>query len=51
MNFAGTPLKGIDISSSTYQSLSVSLEDLTGCEVSPEQAIGFAAMLGLKIKE
>ncbi|WP_342670991.1 hypothetical protein [Peribacillus loiseleuriae] len=51
MNFARTSLKGIDISSSTFQRLNVSLEDLDGCEVPSEQAIGFAAILGLKIKE
>ncbi|WP_453890453.1 hypothetical protein [Virgibacillus necropolis] len=50
-NFARTPLKGIDISNITFSSLNVTLEDLKGCEVSPDQAIGFATMLGLKIKE
>ncbi|WP_318263861.1 hypothetical protein [Peribacillus simplex] len=51
VNFSRTPLKGIDISSSTFQRITVSPEDLKGCEVSPDQAIVFAAMLGLKIKE
>lgn len=46
----GTALKGVDPSNSTFQQLSVSLEDLKGCEVSSEQAIGFAALMGLKIK-
>lgn len=51
VNFAGTALKSIDLSSSSIGKLVVSVEDLTGCIVSSEQAIGFAALLGLVIKE
>src|SRR5690625_3016501 len=51
VNFFNTPLKGIDLSPAQFERLSVSLEDLAGCEVSKDQAIGFAAMIGLKIKE
>ena len=46
-----TALKGIDLSSNTYEQLTVSLEKLTECTVSTEQAIGFAKSLGLVIKE
>ncbi|MEH7355139.1 pentapeptide repeat-containing protein, partial [Neobacillus drentensis] len=42
--------KGIDISTCTFDRLNVAFESLTGCEVSPEQAIGFATLLGLKVK-
>jgi len=50
-NLSGTPLKGIDLSNSTFQMLTLSLEDLYGCEVSTDQAIGFSKLLGLVIKE
>ena len=50
VNFIGTALKGVDLSNSSFQQLSVSLENLKGCEVSTEQAIGFAVLMGLKIK-
>lgn len=51
VNFSQTSLKGIDISNSTFERLSLGIEDLRGCIVSREQALGFATMLGLKIKE
>ncbi|WP_313890865.1 pentapeptide repeat-containing protein [Psychrobacillus sp.] len=50
-NFEQTPLKGIDISNSTFEALTVSLEDLKGCKVNSNQAIQFAALLGLIIME
>lgn len=50
-NFTETPLKGIDLSSNTYEQLTVSMEQLADCTVSTEQAIGFAKSLGLIIKE
>lgn len=50
-SFHHTPLKGIDLSNSTFQQLTVSVEDLRGCTISSEQAVGFATMLGLIIKE
>ena len=49
-NFEGTPLKGIDLSSCTFERLNVSINDLTGCEVNENQALGFARLLGLIIK-
>ena len=50
-NFAETDLKGIDLSTCTYKRIEVSLPKITGCIVSKEQAIGFARVLGLQIKE
>ena len=50
-NFDQTSLKGIDISSSTFDTLTVSVNDLRGCKVSPYQAIQFASLLGLIIKD
>ena len=50
-NFTETALKNIDLSSNTYEQLTVSLEKLADCTVSTEQAIGFAKSLGLKIIE
>lgn len=50
VDFTATALKGIDISTCTFDNLTVSLDSLNGCEVSSEQAIGFAMLLGLKVK-
>lgn len=50
-NFAGTKLKGIDLSSCSFENLVITFEILEGCIVSPEQAIGFSKALGLIIKE
>jgi len=50
-NFTDTSLKGIDLSSNTYEQLTVTIEKLEACIVSTEQAIGFAKSLGLVIKE
>lgn len=50
-NFSETDLKGIDLSDSTYERIEVTLPKLAGCIVSKEQAIGFARVLGLSVKE
>ncbi|SDN43256.1 Uncharacterized protein YjbI, contains pentapeptide repeats [Psychrobacillus sp. OK028] len=50
-NFTDTALAGIDLSSNTYEQLTVSLDKMKDCTVSSEQAIGFAKSLGLTIKE
>ena len=44
-------LKGMDLSTNTYEQLTVTMEKLADCTVSNEQAIGFAKSLGLIIKE
>lgn len=49
-NFTDTSLEGVDLSNTTYENIIVSLEDLKGCTVSMEQAIGFAKSLGVIIK-
>ena len=49
-SFERTPLKGIDLRSCTFDRLNVSINDLAGCEVTSNQAIGFARLLGLIIK-
>lgn len=51
INFSETDLKGIDLSNSTYDRIEVTLPKLAGCIVSKEQAIGFARVLGLSVKE
>jgi uncharacterized protein YjbI with pentapeptide repeats len=51
VDFTNTILKGVDISTCTFEQINVSPESLVGCEVSSNQAIGFSRLLGLKIKE
>ena len=50
-NFHQTSLKGIDLSNSSFDRLTVSIDSLRGCTITPNQAIGFASMLGLIVKE
>lgn len=50
-NFTETDLNGIDLSTNTYEQLTVSMDKLADCTVSTEQAISFAKSLGLLIKE
>jgi uncharacterized protein YjbI with pentapeptide repeats len=49
-NFEQTPLKGIDLSTCTFERINVSIKDIAGCEVTEDQALGFARLLGLIIK-
>jgi len=51
INLAETDLDGVDLSTSTYDRLEVTLTKVAGCIVSREQAMGFARMLGLTVKE
>ena len=51
INFSETDLKGVDLSDSTYERIEVTLPNIAGCIVSKEQAIGFARVLGLTVKE
>lgn len=46
---AGAKLKGIDLSNSRFQSLTVNLEDLEGCTIAADQAPAFARLLGLNV--
>ena len=50
-DFFGTSLRGIDISTSTFEKLNVSHESLQGCLVSSEQAVRVAEILGLVVVE
>lgn len=47
-NFEQTSLKGIDISTSTFNTLNVSMDELKGCKISSYQAIQFAVLMGRK---
>lgn len=49
-NFAETALRGIDLSSNSFENIQVSIEKLAGCIVAPEQALAFARQMGLIIK-
>ncbi|HLR88214.1 MAG TPA: pentapeptide repeat-containing protein, partial [Atopostipes sp.] len=51
INFRETSMKNTDISTSEFNSIMVSMENLKGCTVSRYQAVYFATLLGLKIKE
>ncbi|WP_078596695.1 pentapeptide repeat-containing protein [Evansella clarkii] len=49
VNYTGTSLEEVDLSTCEFERLHVSLDKLTGCTVTAEQAVGFAKALGLKI--
>lgn len=49
-NLAGTNLNGVDLSTNTFESLTVSRDQLEGCIISEEQAVGFVKMLGMIVK-
>ena len=51
VSFDETPLKGVEIKTSEFESMTVSMKELDGCVVSSMQAIQFAAMLGLDIHD
>lgn len=51
INFTETDLNGVDLSDSTYDRIEVTLPKIAGCIVSKDQAIGFARVLGLSVKE
>ncbi|GIN61815.1 hypothetical protein J27TS8_18080 [Robertmurraya siralis] len=50
-NFSETSLKGVDISTSTFEQLIIDMKDMRGCKVSTYQALQFASLLGLIIKD
>ncbi|AXI00120.1 pentapeptide repeat-containing protein [Sporosarcina sp. PTS2304] len=50
-SFDETPLKKVEINTSEFDSLTVSMKDLSGCIVSTRQAIQFASMIGLDIRD
>ena len=50
-NFEQTPLNGVDLSTSYFETLTVSMDDLKGCQVSTYQALRFSTLMGLIIKE
>ncbi|WP_413374821.1 pentapeptide repeat-containing protein [Alkalihalobacillus sp. 1P02AB] len=50
-SFYEVRLNGIDISTCEFERISVSSEQLAGCIISPEQAIGFVKAFGMVVKE
>lgn len=50
-NFAETDLTGIDLSRAKFDQIEVTLSKLSGCVVSQAQAIEFARLLGLSVKD
>jgi uncharacterized protein YjbI with pentapeptide repeats len=51
IDFTVTSLNGIDISTSFFERIRVEAENLRGCIVSPQQAVSFASLFGLRVKE
>ena len=50
-DFLGTSLVGVDISSSYFETLNVTTDQVRGCIISPQQAITFVSLLGVKIND
>ena len=48
--FAGTKLNGLDFTTCRIDALKVKLLELKGIKVTPDQALEFAKMLGIKIE-
>lgn len=51
VQFSGTKLAGIDISTCQFYQLALTPDDLRGCIIAPEQAIALANIFGVVIKE
>jgi len=51
IQLSGTKLAGIDLSSCEFRKIGVTMEDVQGCIVSPQQAVGFSKLFGLIINE
>ncbi|WP_197470757.1 pentapeptide repeat-containing protein [Anaerosporomusa subterranea] len=51
IQLSGTKLAGIDLSSCEFRQIGVTIEDVQGCIVSPQQAVGFSKLFGLIIKD
>ncbi|TDQ40852.1 pentapeptide repeat-containing protein [Aureibacillus halotolerans] len=50
-NFSQVDLGAMNLSNSSFERLTVTLDKLVGCTVSSEQAIGFAKMIGLRLSD
>ena len=50
MEFSGTNLKGIDLTSCEIDGIGARIEDLNGVIVSPEQAISLSGLMGIVVK-
>ena len=48
-DFLGTSLLGVNISSSYFETMNVTTDQVRGCIISPQQAIAFVSLLGVKI--
>jgi len=51
IQLSGTKLAGIDLSSCAFRQISVTMEDVQGCIISPQQAVGFSKLFGLIVNE
>lgn len=51
VQFTGTSLKNVDLSSCQFTHIHASEPDLRGAIISPEQAISFIELFGLKVKK
>jgi Uncharacterized low-complexity proteins len=51
VQFSGTKLAGIDLSTCQFYQLALTSDDLRGCIIAPEQAIALANIFGVVIKE
>lgn len=50
VQFTGTSLNGVDLSQCSFTHIHASEQDLRGAVISPEQAIPFIELFGLKVK-
>jgi len=51
VQFSGTKLAGMDLSTCQFYQLALTPDDLRGCILAPAQAIALAAIFGVVIKE
>ena len=51
IEFGGTKLRSVDLSTCNIEGISVQLEDIKGLKLSTLQAITFSKMLGIIVKE
>jgi len=50
MLFYGTPLRGIDLRGNTFVKMDLTLDDLRGAIITPDQGMSFLGLLGVEIK-
>jgi len=50
-SFEETALKGLDFSQSMFEVLHIDLKQVQGCKIAPAQAVLFAMMLGIEIRD